>query len=812
MLSGGRRAATRAEELPMTPIDGMLEAPTVPAAVERPPPPRLPSAPPGHASRARRRGSFVALALVLGGLGAGAAAWLAGEATLAELLWGATTAVALAPLLWGVLRDLRSGRFGVDVIALLSMGGALLLGQHLAGAVVALMLSGGQVLEAFAAGRARRELAALVSRAPRLAHRHEDGAVADVALAEVRPGDRLLVKSGEVVPVDGVVAAGSALLDEAALTGEAVPVVRGEQERVKSGVVNAGPAFDLLATAGAEQSTYAAIVRLVEAAQAAKAPMVRLADRWALWFLPLTVAAAGGAWALSGDPVRALAVLVVATPCPLILAVPVAVIAGISRAARRGVLVKGGGALETLARGSVLVLDKTGTVSGGSPVVTEVVPFGAIPSDELLRLAASLDLASAHVLAQALVEAARGRGLRLSFPRHAEERLGTGIHGEVDGRRVAVGQATWVAGGALLPPPARRLQRRAAVEGLTAVLVAVDGAVAGALLLQDPLRTDAPGTVRALRRAGFGKVVLLTGDHREMAEIAAAALGVDSALAERSPEDKVAAVRALLPEGVVVMVGDGINDAAALAAADVGVAMGARGASASSEAADVVLVPDRLDRLVEALTIARRSHRIALQSVAAGMALSLLAMAAAALGALPPVAGALLQEGIDVAVILNALRALGDGKRRRRDDAEGARVGAVVRGEHRLLLPRLRELRQLADRLDRLPPAQAFAELREAERFLVHELLPHERREDLALYPVVERRLGGLDPTAPMSRAHLEIAHLVGRFERLLADLPPSGPGADDMPELRRLLYGLDALLHLHFAQEEESYLPLLEG
>jgi soluble P-type ATPase/iron-sulfur cluster repair protein YtfE (RIC family) len=340
----------------------------------------------------------------------------------------------------------------------------------------------------------------------------------------------------------------------------------------------------------------------------------------------------------------------------------------------------------------------------------------------------------------------------------------------------------------------------------------VDGELAGGVLLEDAIRPDAPRTLRSLRRAGFRKIVLLTGDHLDVAEIVGAALGLDEVLAERSPSDKVAAVQALAAEGPTVMVGDGVNDAPALAAAEVGVAIGARGASASSEAADVVLLPDRLDRLGEAVSIARRSHRIALQSAGAGMALSLLGMAAAAAGLLPPVGGALLQEAIDVAVILNALRALGSGRHRRRADPLATRAGAQVQAEHRELLPRIRGLRGLADRLDRLPSAQAAAELAAARRFLVEELLPHERREDSSLYPAVARMLGGDDPTAAMSRAHLEIAHLVSSFDRLLAELPPDGPGADDLPELRRLLYGLHALLKLHMAQEEESYLPLLEA
>ncbi|HVS02641.1 MAG TPA: heavy metal translocating P-type ATPase, partial [Thermoanaerobaculia bacterium] len=694
------------------------------------------------------------LAATVVGLAAGGAAWLAGLPGWAGLAWAATTVAALVPLTWTVARDLLRGQTGVDLIALLAMAGALALGEYLAGAVVALMLSGGQVLEGYADSRARRELSALVSRAPRVVHRYEGEGLTAPPLEAVRPGDRLLVKPGEVLPVDGVVEGAAAVLDESALTGEARPVEREAGERVRSGTVNGGGPFDLRATATAAESTYAGIVRLVEAAQAAKAPLVRLADRYALLFLPLTLAVAGGAWALSGDPVRALAVLVVATPCPLILAAPIAIISGVSRAARRGVIVKGGGALEVLARGEVLLLDKTGTVTTGVSTLAEIRAFGELPGDEVLRLAASLDLVSPHVLAEAIVRAARERRLPLTFPEGAREELGAGIRGTVGGRAVALGKPEWVTGGGALPAAARALRRRSLLDGSSCVFVAVDGELAGALLLEDRIRGDAPRTLRALKQAGFREVVLLTGDHVDIAEVVGAALGVDRVLAERAPEEKVEAVRHARATGVTVMVGDGINDAPALAAADVGVAMGARGASASSEAADVVLVSDRLDRLLEAVYVARRSRHIALQSILVGMGLSAVGMGFAAVGLLPPVAGALAQEGIDVAVILNALRALGGGRRvRRAADLASIEIGERFREEHRRLHPKMLAMRQTADRLDELPAAEARRQLEAIRHFLVDELLPHDQAEDATIYPLVAEIIGGEDPTGPMSRA-----------------------------------------------------------
>jgi heavy metal translocating P-type ATPase len=610
--------------------------------------------------------------IALTGILAGGLARLAGVAGLSDILWALTTAAVLLPLALGVARDLRRGELGVDLIALLAMAGSLTLGEHLAGAVIALMLSGGQALEAFAGARARRELAALLERAPKAVHRYEDGVLTSPPIEEVRRGDLLLVKPGEVVPVDGLVEDEAAVLDESALTGESRPVERAAGELARSGTVNGGGPFKMRAVATAAESTYAGIVRLVREAEASKAPFVRLADRYAMIFLPLTLAMAGIAWALSGDPVRALAVLVVATPCPLILAAPVAILAGVSRSANRGVIVKGGQALEALAQAKVLLLDKTGTITMGMPELSALETFGRETASEVLRLAGSLDQVSQHVLAAAVVRAARGRGLPLSFPTRVVEKPGQGIQGEVDGRRVALGKLAWIHPDASVSEGVRRVRQKTALAGSSSVFVAVDGEVAGALILHDPVRPDSARTVRALRRAGIERVVLVTGDHPEVAEAVGAGIGADLVLAERSPEEKVAAVLAESARGLTLMVGDGINDAPALAAAGVGVAMGARGATASAEAADVVITVDRLDRLAEALAIARRSRAIAVQSVTAGMALSLAAMAVAAAGLLPPVAGALLQEAIDVAVILNALRALGGGGRQLEEGAGGA--------------------------------------------------------------------------------------------------------------------------------------------
>ncbi len=758
-----------------------------------------------------RQGELLLLLVAVAGLAVGVVAHLVGAGAAGDLAWAGTAALGAVAAVWWVVAAAREGRVGVDVLAVLALVGALATDEYLAGAVITVMLASGRTLEARAGARARRELSALVARTPRVVHRYDGDDLTEPPLDDVRPGDLLLVQPGEVVPVDGRVERAPAVLDESALTGEPLPVERGPGDAVASGVVNAGGPFDLRATTTSSDSTYAGIVAMVARAEADSAPFVRLADRYALAFVGVSLALAAGAWALSGDPVRAVAVLVVATPCPLILAAPVAIVSGLSRAARRGVVVKGGAALEQLAGAQVLLFDKTGTLTAGHPRVAEVVTAEDGPSsDELLRLAASLDQVSPHVLASAVVRAARAGGLDLILPTEVDEVPGRGVSGVVEGRRVEVGKAGWLLDGP--PPPwARAVRRRADLDGALTVFVRVDGRPAGAIVLDDPIRPDAARTIRALRRGGLRRVVMVTGDRLDVARTVGAVIGVDEVLAERSPAEKVDAVREEARSGRTVMVGDGINDAPALALADVGVAVGARGATASSEAADVVLTVDRLDRLAEAIGIARGAHRIARQSVVVGIGLSLAAMVVAAVGLLPPTWGALLQEAIDVSVIVNALRVLRLRVAGPRVDAGDEALVQQFSGEHRTLRPDLDRLRIAADRLGTAPPAEALESVRAAHRFLVDELLPHEEAEDAVLYPVFARVLGGADPTGTMSRAHVEIAHLVRRLGRLLDEVDPVDPAPDDLADLRRVLYGLHAILELHFAQEDEGYLSLVD-
>ncbi len=590
------------------------------------------------------------------GLAAGLAAPLAGLGPWSGAIWTVATVPVLLALIAEIVTTLRRGDVGLDIVAALSMTAALLVGQALAAAIVALMYAGGQYLEGFAAKRARRDMTALLARVPRTAMRHRDQALEEVPLEQVAPGDRLLVRQGDVVPVDGTVAAGVAVLDQSALTGESVPAKHAAGDAVMSGTTNVGDAFDLTASAPADESTYAGIVRLVEAAQKSRAPMVRMADRYAILFLAVTVALAGGAWWLTGDPIRAVAVLVVATPCPLILAVPVAIVAGLSRAAKLGILIKGGKAIEALAAVRALVLDKTGTLTRGEARIVAIQVAEGLTTDEVLRVAASLDQASKHIIGQTLVAAARERGLKLAVPSEVVETPGEGLTGRVEGHAVAVGGFHFV-GGKVGAAGLRQLSRDRQ-PGALGVAVAIDGQAAGVIILSDALRAGTEQLLHELRALGIERIVLATGDRREVARFVSMGLSIDSVRSELTPDQKILVVLAERKNGPVMMIGDGVNDAPALAAADLGVAMGAKGAAASAEAADVVLLVDQLDRILPAIQIARRSRLIAWQSVAAGIGLSVAAMIAAAFGYLPPVEGALLQEVIDVAVIFNALRAL----------------------------------------------------------------------------------------------------------------------------------------------------------
>ncbi len=610
------------------------------------------------AHRARILATIALLALVAGG-----ALHLSGSGDAGNSVWRAAVALLAAELAIEVARTIVvDHHMGVDAIALVAMLGSLALGEELAGLIVGIMFTGGQTIEDIAATRARRELTALVQRAPKVAQLRVDDRLQEVPVERVAAGDIVLVRTGEVIPVDGTVLSAEAVVDTSTLSGEPLPVRITRGMPVLSGTSNAGAPFEVQADRPALQSAYAAMVRLVEQAQTERAPFVRMADRYAGFFLPATLLLAGAAWAASGDAVRALAVVVVATPCPLILAAPIALVCGLSRAARVGVIVKGAAAIETLGEARTVLFDKTGTLTVGTPEVRDIVAGEHVQAGELLRLAASVDRLSAHVLGEALVNAAKDAGLELKMPVGIREQPGQGIEGDVEGHRVAVGSRMFLRAAGV---PAQELAGAVLMSGHGSgeahVLVGIDGHLGGVIVMADELRPDADRIVERLRSEGVRHVAMLSGDRRSVAERVGNEIGVDRVYAEQSPQEKLEVVRSLRADPQlhpVVMVGDGINDAPALALADLGIAMGAAGATVSSETADAIITVDRIDRVADALHIGRRALFIARQSVLAGMGLSLTAMIVAALGYLPPVAGALLQEAIDLAVILNALRAL----------------------------------------------------------------------------------------------------------------------------------------------------------
>ena len=593
----------------------------------------------------------VVIATLAAGLVTGALD-LAGQDQAAR--WVASVfAVAVALLqVRGMIADLRAGSYGIDLLAVTAIVSTVAVGQFWAALVVCLMLTGGEALEDYAAGRASRSLTGLLQNAPRTAHRLDgDRQPTDVPVDDVAIGDRLLVRPFEVVPVDGVLESASATLDESSLTGESLPVERMRGDELLSGAVNGAEAIEIRATSAAADSQYQRIIALVRQAQDSKAPFVRLADRVAVPFTLGALALAIGAWLISGEPTRFAEVLVVATPCPLIIAAPVAFMGGMSRAARAGVIVKSSGMLEQLARARTAAFDKTGTLTYGRPQVTQVHADGIAP-EELLLLAAAVEQYSGHPLAEAVVAHARDEVGDVPAADDVAEVPAHGVRGVVDGHVVVVGNARHVASRTGADPDAMPRP-----EAATAVHVAVDGRYVGYLALADELRTETRATMASLHRAGIRTTMMLTGDAQDDAAHVAARPGIDDVRAELRPQAKVEAIRTA-PERPVMMVGDGVNDAPVLAAADVGIAMGARGSSAASESADVVITVDDLSRAARAVFVGKRTMRVAWQAIGIGLALSVVLMLIAAGGMLPALAGAWLQEAVDLTSILWALLAV----------------------------------------------------------------------------------------------------------------------------------------------------------
>lgn len=582
---------------------------------------------------------------------------VAGQPALRDQIWFVGLLATGAPVVWGTARGALRGQFAADLVATLAIVGAALLHEPLAGLVVVIMQTGGEALEAWAVDRASNAVAALEADAPSTAQRlFDDGRVEEIEAAAIVVGDTLLVRPGALVPCDVVVVDGMSSVDTSRLTGEPLPRHAAAGTALPSGSVNGSGALTVRAERPAAESQYARIVELVRSAQASKSPLQRVADRWAVWFTPFTLAACAVAWFVSGDPTRVLAVLVVATPCPLILATPVAVIGGISRAARRGIIMRHGGALEALATVNVAVFDKTGTVTVGRPRVEAFTPDNGTAPEALLARAAALEQGSGHLLARVLVEYAEAAGVPTLRAQSLVESAGRGVTGEVEGEQVVVGSPAYVAD--TLPQLAGRLaDLDTDRQGLRAYVATSGGALAR-VDFADALRPDVDVLLDRLRALGIDRAILLSGDETSNVARIAAQLGILEYAGDLLPDDKLTRVNALQAGGDrVVMVGDGTNDAPALSTARVGVALAGHGGGVSAEAADVVLLVDEPQRVADAIGIGRDAMRIARQSIGVGLGLSVIGMGFAAAGLLAPTAGAIVQEVIDVAVIINALRA-----------------------------------------------------------------------------------------------------------------------------------------------------------
>lgn len=574
----------------------------------------------------------------------------------ADPLWFGALVITGAPVTWKTLRGMFAGHFASDVVAMLAIVTAIVLRQPVSGLVIVLMQTGGELLERYAEGRASRAVRELEAAAPRIGHRVGPDGVTDIAVDAIAAGDVLLVRPGEMLPADGVVTDGDAHVDTARITGEPIPLHVTAGVTVQSGAVNLDRAFTYRATAAAKESLYARVVEMVRTAQAVKSPIQRLADQYAVWFTPVTILACIAAWFGAHDPLRVLAVLVVATPCPLILATPVAIIGGINAAARRQVVVRTGAALELIGSVDVAVFDKTGTLTIGHPEVAEVIAGGTYSSDQLLALAASIEDRSSHVLARPTVAAAKARTLAVPVARDVVETAGRGVRGTTDGHDVAVGAHRYIA--EQYPAAADAVTAlRDAGDGLRA-FVAIDGVAVGTIVYADVTRRGLVPFFARLKSLGVARTVLLSGDHQRNVSALAASLGITEAYGDLLPDDKVLRVGELRRAGHrVLMTGDGTNDAPALAAATVGIALAANGGGVTAEAADIVILTDDLSRVADVIEIGARATAIAKQSIGWGLGLSAAAMLVAAAGFIPPTFGALLQEVIDVAVILNALRA-----------------------------------------------------------------------------------------------------------------------------------------------------------
>ncbi|HSW85383.1 MAG TPA: heavy metal translocating P-type ATPase [Candidatus Saccharimonadales bacterium] len=577
---------------------------------------------------------------------------LIGKHTLAHWLLGIMAIISLFPLIWDMWQEFRSGKYGIDILAATAILTSVILQQYWAAIVVVLMLTGGESLEDFAEHRAKSELDELLKRAPRTAHVIRKGKTLNVKVQDIKVGDKILIKAGELVPVDAIIIEGTASFDESSLTGESLPEFKQLNDSLLSGAINLDGAITARAIASSEESQYQQIIKLVRGAAASQAPFVRLADHYSIPFTFAAFSIALGVWAISGEAIRFLEVIIVATPCPLILAAPIALVSGMARASKYGIIVKTGSALERLAGAKSMAFDKTGTLTQGRLMVDEIIAMSDLSENQVLSLAANLESNSNHLVAVSIVNAARNKGLKLKRAKHVSEISGLGLKTVIKGQPVLVGRLN------LMQQNNINFPSKASRKNIskTAVYVAQGTEIKGVITFRDELRPDTKSTLEEIKSQGIKKFIMITGDNQATAELIAHNLNIKDVYAEALPADKLRILEETI-ERPVAFVGDGINDAPILAAADVGIALGARGSMAASESADMVIMQDDISRVAAALKIAKETFRIAKQSILVGIGLSLALMLIFATGKFSPLAGAIIQEGVDVVVIFNALRA-----------------------------------------------------------------------------------------------------------------------------------------------------------
>jgi heavy metal translocating P-type ATPase len=603
-------------------------------------------------------GDYKQLGLVTLSIIVGVALDLAGYDTAAHWVLGTSAIVNVIPLVWGMVEALRDGSYGIDLLAATAVITSVVLHEYWAGMVIVLMLTGGEALEDYAERRAKRELSSLIEHKPRMAHVLRGKKTLDLKVSQVVVGDRVVVLPGEVVPVDGEVFEGTSGFDESDITGESLPVVRQVGDQIMSGSINVEGAITIKASHTAADSQYEQIIKLVKSAAASQAPFVRLADRYSIPFTIVSFIVAGSAWLVSGDPVRFLEVLVVATPCPLLLGAPIALISGMSRAAKHGIIVKTGSALERLAEIQTVAFDKTGTLTQGIPTVDAVNTFNKFSRHDVISHAASLERSSTHVLAQAIVGLAESEKIKVNPAKQVQEKAGHGLTGRLQGKTILVGRLSFMRESDIELP--KSVSGKALSQ--TASFVAINGKLAGVITFTDHLRPETADTLRMLKKLKVKHTLMVTGDNAATANKIAKQLGIEKVVADCLPGDKIRTLEQVKNKPVA-FVGDGVNDAPVLTASDVGIALGARGSTAASESADVVIMLDDLSKVASSVAIAKRTFYIAKQSILLGIFISLGLMAVFATGRFKAVQGAAIQELVDVTVIINALRAHSSGRK-----------------------------------------------------------------------------------------------------------------------------------------------------